>query len=428
MRLRVGYQQWLTDTAPYTFIYDGVPTVYDNMGSFDSVGRYNGMQDVVTANFQARSQNGEVIISPMFKWEYSMVHSPCRHKSEFYQAAPINKYSSYEDFPLAYATWGGSDQYIGSPTADEIFDPSDDNRNEAIAKAWADVDVSEIQALASIGELPETVRWISSLFRRSISLIKMFNRKRGLLTAVKLSVKAMSKREIATLMAEFWLEYRYAFRPLVFEMHQAISAMRKSINKNDRGTGRGYKKVLDTSISNYQFNFAYWSANASRNVKVTTHLRAGVLYQIEDDLHSLLAVWGIDQPLESIYELVPFSFIVDWFFNVGDVIAAWTDNTGLLPLGSWLTEEQLTTVDDKYYDCTITPPAGYTIHGSPHIVSTGYHHYEEKAKRRIVNPSLSLIPSVKFNLDLAKTLDLAAIARMLFLSGGRVKIGGTNVR
>jgi hypothetical protein len=389
------------------------------------------MLDVETPNFHARSAAGEVILSPMAQSDYDMRHEPARvnytlHKNT--SSAGLNR--EWLDVPVpAFFNDKFKVEAVNDPGS--MFDPSDDDRNEAIASAWANVDESEIQLLASLGEFPETLRWIASIYRRSLTVIRLYNRKRSFLKAVYFAARKTSKREYANLGSELWLEYRYAFRPLVFEMKQAVEALHSIISKNDRHTGRGYKFCESTNFSNYE--------NSESNDRVFvqfdrtectwTQYCAGVLYRIENDLSNALTVWGIDQPLESAWELIPFSFIIDWFINIGDLLSAWTDNTGLTPLGSWIVERHTYTVKDVATQATrVVAPTGYTNVGDPYLTANGSYNFIGTYARRVINPPRSFIPSIKMNLDMAKILDLTTIIRALMGNGGRVKIGGSNVR
>jgi hypothetical protein len=392
--------------------------------------QHSSMYDLETPNFKARSKAGEVILSPMFKSDFNSTMAPALVDYVLHHSAESGSNRYNTDFPIFPST-ANSSLPANHVNFGDIFDSNWDDRNEAITQAWANVDESEIQLLASVGELPETIRWIAAIFRRSISVIRLFNRKISVFQALYRAAKKTSKREYADGISALWLEYRYAFRPLVFEMKQAVDAAHKTIKKNSRATGRGFKFVNDVSSSSYETSDQYGRSKAlwNRTSRTGTNYRAGVLYRIEDDLRSILASWGIDQPLETAWELMPFSFIIDWFFNIGDLIAMWTDNTGLLPLGSWVTEIRTL----SYSDIAVTAsrgsvPSQYTWVTSPSLAANGSQTSVGIYKRRIINPPQSYVPSVRLNLDLAKIFDLATIARTLFNSGGRVRIGGSNVR
>jgi hypothetical protein len=135
-----------------------------------------------------------------------------------------------------------------------------------------------------------------------------------------------------------WLEFRYAFRPLFFEMVQAVNAFERETGKALRKTARGYAEDVSVQHSSGVVALSGWAtAEYSRTLSLRKSSRAGVLYTVSSDANNALSVWGLDQPLESLWEIVPFSFIVDWFFNIGDIISSYSVNTALKPQGSWVT-------------------------------------------------------------------------------------------
>lgn len=49
---------------------------------------------------------------------------------------------------------------------------------------------------------------------------------------------------------------------------------------------------------------------------------------LQDDIKR--EIWGVNTPLASAWELIPFSFVVDWFTNIGDMIHRFESNKPLL--------------------------------------------------------------------------------------------------
>jgi hypothetical protein len=129
-------------------------------------------------------------------------------------------------------------------------------------------------------------------------------------------------------------------------------------------------------------------------------------------------VWGVDQPLESIYELIPFSFILDWFFNFGNWIAMWTGNAGISPLASWIMEshERIETI--LTFDWNVIPDDG-SIVSSLTVSEPGECLCSVKYQRRIPSPYRPLFPPFNVRLDGAKILDLVTIGKKLLFDGSK---------
>jgi hypothetical protein len=368
---------------------------------------YIAMLDIVTPNFKSLIARGQIINNPMALSKYSFVSSPGSYQASGYKTnSPTDLFTFVTDVPLS-APFGAT-SLSWAPLDIELQD-WESNRQIALAKAWANVDMSSVQALASLGELPETLHWMASLVKRMISIIRAFTAKRLLLEASKVFRNGTS---VLNEMSELWLEFRYAIRPLVYDAQQVIEAWNAHLAKSDRFTARGYNRVaLETTTDVFHVD----STIVSRVSTFEANFRAGVLYTVDANINDISANWGLDQPLESVWELIPFSFIVDWFFNVGDVLAAQTANPHLTPLASWVTEELTTTVTDTLvgFDAVVSPST-WTVTSSSWTSGTAV--AKQIYKRRLASPYVSKLPRIDINLDPTKLLDLVAIGRNLFAS------------
>lgn len=60
-------------------------------------------------------------------------------------------------------------------------------------------------------------------------------------------------------------------------------------------------------------------------------------YTVENPLYRILSSVGLLNPAAIAWELVPLSFVFDWFYNIGDFLERQTADTGLTPLKAWET-------------------------------------------------------------------------------------------
>jgi hypothetical protein len=106
------------------------------------------------------------------------------------------------------------------------------------------------------------------------------------------------------------------------------------------------------------------------------------------------------------WELTPFSFIIDWFLNVGTTIAAWTPNAGVTQLASWVTVK-------KKFDAANQISAMRHDTGSGVGVSISSHParctYMRDSLTRQTNPQLSTWPSTVIRMDGYKLTDIGII-------------------
>lgn len=124
--------------------------------------------------------------------------------------------------------------------------------------------------------------------------------------------------------SDVWLEHRYGWLPFMSEVKSAVettmdsidrpenSVMRVSASKALKYTGNGVNHTLfnggaDGSILADSYNSYYESIRA--------------IWKFTPTQGSLPGRFGLLNPLEVAWELVPFSFVADWFLPIGDYLA-----------------------------------------------------------------------------------------------------------
>jgi hypothetical protein len=214
-------------------------------------------------------------------------------------------------------------------------------RTAAANAAWAAVGEATFETYVFLGELRETMMFLAS----------PVNRIRDWLYGVK----RRNAREISragsfySWLSDNWLGYRYGIRPLVADFHSAMEAIAKlSEEVPERHTARGYaSSTLAWNDTRILPNAGNWTAARDRNFSGKTECRAGVLYEI--DHTNIFGLTFRSLPLAA-WELIPFSFVFDWFIDVGDFIGAMTPKHGVNVLGSWLTtRDEVEVWSDTYF-------------------------------------------------------------------------------
>lgn len=373
--------------------------------------QFDGMSDIVVSDYKKRVARGEMFFNPMQRETSRISYHPTVQQYRTKATSSSTMYGGQwyfalpEQFSIDAVPLFGNGTNLDAFHA--LFDVYADPCSQAVTSAYADVDQSELLGLASIGEMPETVSWITSVLKRVVTIVATFASKKKILAAAK-SARKLTAKDYTDAMSDLWLELRYAVRPLMFEAKQALEALRNAIKRSGRYTARGYQEDITTSSSFLEGYNANITHKYAKCIQTKYKVRAGVSYTILDDTTALLSHWGLDQPLEAIYELLPGSFIVDWFFNVGSVISSWSINASLGVLGSYVTETIQILGTIEYY--------GYDIHSSYYLyavdgLTPGYAKREHLYKRRVISPDRAVLPSLNIKLDVAKIIDLVTIGR-----------------
>jgi hypothetical protein len=373
------------------------------------------MDDVVTPRWTQLRQSGGIANNQMVQVVTEIVDDICSAyiagqssirsgSSPNYSWGPGSKYDSIGALNSS-AICGGKGGYLATPTCDDQH-----WIDLALTKAWANVSLDEVQSLVMIGESRKTVLSMIAIFRRLIKVLKSIKKLDGRALKHELTGKELSDR---------YMELRYALRPLMYDFNGTIAAIKhESSEALSRLTFRGHEHFSDEDSDLRNFangtgaNGGARSFDCERTSSISFDVRAGVLTQLQTV--SQIPVWGLTSVMESAWELVPFSFIVDWFINAGNTIASWTPDYGLTTLASW-------TVSKKIVEKTFRITRSYaalgettsTVHPAWHVNQLNNCYCSETVitTTRTPDPSRPILPTLNVNLDVLKLTDLLIIAK-----------------
>lgn len=125
-----------------------------------------------------------------------------------------------------------------------------------------------------------------------------------------------------------WLEYVYGWRPLLADVHDAAELLAEKIE-----TDQGYGGTLKSSGKSAKwtetfFNEGYGAPDSETKTEYRTRYVAN--YYLDDEGKALLAQTGISNPLLLGWELLPYSFVIDWFYPVGSYLESLTAFDGFV--------------------------------------------------------------------------------------------------
>lgn len=183
--------------------------------------------------------------------------------------------------------------------------------------------VSVFQAARAVrkGELVKAARimGIAPPVER-VEVRKRTRRGRGKLVKIRRTYLTLpTGREVAKSAANKWLWWSYGVKPLMGDAYNAVDVLqREQPWTRVEGTGTAVKTTVD---------------NSSTFVSVThtckSRVRASVDVRVKNPNLWLANQLGLVNPIQMINEAVMFSFVVDWFSNLSQVISQMTDFVGL---------------------------------------------------------------------------------------------------
>lgn len=144
---------------------------------------------------------------------------------------------------------------------------------------------------------------------------------------------ARGKRHNAKSPFELWLEIQYGWKPLLSDCHGAVKALSDREHQRDeyRTTVKSTYRMDDNVTSvlpDYQCNS--WPKVRARKERIIHHKGWIRLDYVKNDntLLPTVSALGLTNPLELVWEELPFSFVVDWFLPIGSYLSTFDATYG----------------------------------------------------------------------------------------------------
>lgn len=198
-------------------------------------------------------------------------------------------------------------------------DPFPSARN----KAWSNLVEAIRSGPASLGvtmaEWRESLEMIAKrmgTLRSAFSLLRR-GRFRAFLRSLKLKAKRKHRylrdgKLIVNQASSLWLEYSFGWAPLLQDVYTALNVLSQPVPSGPvRGRGK-----------------EFWSSPLPQAFATYGRCEMGGTVEITNPNLYLLQNYGLANPLVVAWEIIPFSFLVDWVFDVGTCLGAVTDLLG----------------------------------------------------------------------------------------------------
>lgn len=128
-----------------------------------------------------------------------------------------------------------------------------------------------------------------------------------------------------------WLELQYGWKPLLSDVYGAAEHLAKSNNNRLWGKAHGRAQRQETVVVNKDYAIApYVGINRTTSVgKAKASVKYTILYEVSSPTEQSLSKLGISNPTLLAWELLPYSFVADWFLPIGDWLQTLDATNGL---------------------------------------------------------------------------------------------------
>lgn len=147
--------------------------------------------------------------------------------------------------------------------------------------------------------------------------------------------------------SSFFLEMRFGWIPIISDIYQTMEILSSDVPSSTvRASARSPYKIVAGSASDWSFN-----------IRVNGVLRYSMIADVSVSNPNLLLLnqLGLINPAAILWDAVPWSFVIDWWANFGQVAQSFTDFYGL-SIGNAVTTKKVENSGLWYYHMTSGQP------------------------------------------------------------------------
>lgn len=248
-------------------------------------------------------------------------------------------------------------------------------------KVLSSLNNSDVNLGQFLGELPETGQM---MVKSSITVMRAYRAaRRGQWSRIPRLLGVNKVKNLPKSAAGAWFAYKFGWMPYLTDIYNGQEEIRKQLNRPvfarvTRTTSTAH--LMSTVPASYEVE--------PKNIK--KGCTVGVAYRVSNSTLAGLNSLGLTNPLAIAWELLPLSFVADWFVPVGNFLQQLSGPMGLTFIAGYETRfaygdmnVRTKTVQDGWY-------------GSPRYVKVESFGFHRRMLSSWPTPSLTM----KFGLDL----------------------------
>lgn len=229
-------------------------------------------------------------------------------------------------------------------------------------------------------------------FKRLFKTLKFYNPR----------TKKIEYKRIELSLSEKWLAYNFMWKPLIQDIYTLISGFTPVKSSPIRVRG----SVSTTRTEEFKSSSSEQLRMSSYDVRVSV---VGSVI-IEDPLIAILDEIGLADPAQIIWDAIPFSFVADWFINIGSILDA-ASSPGKTLYGTSLTYLVKFTSHSSGHAILSPPPYGSVSSLGSGVKST-YTQYK-RVPGPLPRPSLQLLGGINSTWRLSTAFALTKVLGLL---------------
>lgn len=285
-------------------------------------------------------------------------------------------------------------------------------------KCYSNLQKPEAEVAVFLAEIRDTIGMVLSPGRALMKQLRKRVRPRNFRVPSFLSWHDVKKhmqnsRKYAMYLSDMWLGTRFGLLPLFSDVRDILNLSKKvvdTIHIPPYYTIRGGSLERSQTTSTATLLISDFRVLIDRTTDTSAGCHVGFYYNRQvSPIRETLFNFGLDptQLLRSIWELVPFSFVVDEVINVGDWIESFNPTPDVHPIMGWLTQVNKTLVTEQIRNVT-TFSSSY----DKYVTFTGCIYQDESLSMNRVQrlPNVGYIPRLQNDIfNLTRVIDAASL-------------------
>jgi hypothetical protein len=235
--------------------------------------------------------------------------------------------------------------------------PTNNMRNMCLVKALAKLKSQEFHLGNFLAEGGKTINMVAFRANTIANQVLSFRRKHPKLWDKVKQWEPAGPRHHWCNIPDLWLELQYGWKPLLSDVYGAVHHLAKRQSKFGLPFVEAKASVADDVYLTTQHTSAIGTINQARWLNrrtVETFLVYGMTNPVLAELSSL----GLINPLEIVWEVSRYSFVVDWFLPIGPWLSALTADVGYTFItGGQSLKARATFVDSS----VVSTPIGWKV-------------------------------------------------------------------
>ena len=139
---------------------------------------------------------------------------------------------------------------------------------------------------------------------------------------------------VAKSVAENWLALQYGWKPLLKDIEASLDSLGNALINSALSNQVIHKVTSSASVrgsKTVSFPLTGYPTQTGGSKTTTVEIRKkyGLRYTVDSPTLSFLQQTGFTNPINLVWEILPFSFVVDWFLPVGKYLESFTYAQGL---------------------------------------------------------------------------------------------------